>query len=275
VRGTCHPFVDGVAVESAEPREAMWGLGRKAHESFLPHPDTGKGLVKVQNPNGTQPLNPNSNWALFLKSLYDVGLPEGVFVNDLTVLDGIHLRTELIDEPEERKNFKSQSVTGDVQEAPRAPGKIAVAAEILEGGAPWDGGGGFAEAEEAPKPTAKKTAAPVAKVAPKLVTKKAPEPEPEPEEEAAEEEAAEESGVSEDVMEAALEGMAEVMRDKAKAKGSTRVMFKTGMFKAVTAKHGEDMAQAVQGIWEDPATIATVLGEYGMKLVGTNIVPVK
>ena len=94
----------------------------------------------------------------------------------MSVLEGIWVHMEQIDEPEERKSMKS--ATAEVQEV-RRDNNISVVTEIKDGGMPWEGGGGY------PKTTGKPNGAAVAaKVAPKVAPKAAPTAEPEPEAEA-------------------------------------------------------------------------------------------
>jgi hypothetical protein len=93
--------------------------------------------------------------------MYDCGLPEGIFTNDLSVLDGIHVHTQNILEPEDRKGFGSQ--TGEVAEERRS-GLVPVVTEIKEDGKPWEGTGGIPEAAATPAPV---------KAGPKAVVKPA------------------------------------------------------------------------------------------------------
>src|SRR5437016_3811459 len=84
-------------------------MGGKAALSFAPDPNTGKGLVSIPGGAGGG-LNNSTNWYMFLKSLYDCGLPEGIFTNDFTVLDGINVHTQNVPEPEERKRSEERRV---------------------------------------------------------------------------------------------------------------------------------------------------------------------
>lgn len=136
---------------TADPRKQFYSMGSNADKSFAPNPETGKGLVAVPNaPAATLPQN--TNWAIFLKSLYDCGLPEGVLTNDFSVLDGIHAHVASVPEPEERKGYKGSS-TAEAQQAERKPGFIAIIAEIKDDGKPWEGTGGIPDGTAAPAPT--------------------------------------------------------------------------------------------------------------------------
>ena len=63
-------------------RTQFYSLGSNADKSFAPNPETGKGLVPIPGGPATT-LNNQTNWAMYLKSMYDCGLPEGIFQNDL------------------------------------------------------------------------------------------------------------------------------------------------------------------------------------------------
>lgn len=232
---------------AAEPRMQFYSMGSQADKSFAPNPETGKGVVLV--PGGpASTFNNSTNWAIFLKSLYDCGLPVGIFTNDLTALDGIWAHLTNIPEPEERKGF--QSKTGEAAEE-RRPGTIAVVSEIKEDGKPWEGTGGVPQAEAptpapaarvlprkalAPKaaPVAAKTAAPAAPARP------APRAGARPAAPTAPTEMSEE-----DVATAAANGIAAVLEKAENANGCTKLLLRTGTFKAVSAADGEDMANVV------------------------------
>lgn len=281
---TAHSLTD----PNAEPRDQFYSMGRNAHLSFAPNPDTGKGLVPVPGGAGTT-LNNSTNWHFFLKSLYDCGLPDGVFVNDLSVLDGVWVHITNVPEPEERKGFGGAQ-TGEVAEERRA-GTIGVVSEILQGGAPWDGGGGF-ETAPAPAPAARRaaparagalatTARPAARAAapaarpaaraaapaarPVARRAAAPPPEPEP---------VEGEVSDDDIIAAAVSGIEAVLSDPTNAKGISRLKLRTGAFKAISESQGDDMAQAVQEmIFVPDDQLNAVLGELGYQLKGTNITP--
>lgn len=219
----------------AEPRTQFYSFGSSADKSFAPNPDTGKGVVAVPGGPATT-LNNSTNWAILLKSLYDCGLPVGIFTNDFSVLDGIHVHMTNVPEPEERKGF--QSKTGDAAEERKA-GTIAIVTEIKEDGKPWEGTGGIPDAS-APKPAARgaarptpvaqRTAAPKA-TSPKAVAKVAPAPVAAP--------------TDDDVATAAQNGIATVLEKADNANGCTKLLLRTGSFKAIDASEGKEMASAV------------------------------
>lgn len=233
----------------ADPKEEnartqFYSMGGKADQSFAPNPENGKGLVVIPGAAG-QTLNHSTNWALYLKSLYDSGLPKGVFSNDLTPLDGIWVHVQSVPEPEERKGF-AQSQTGEAAGMPQENRNrtIAIVTEIKEGGSPWEGGGGT-------KATAK---APTTKPTP---TTKAP--------------VVENTVDTEDVHTAAIDGVSDVLTKK--PNGCPRLALRTGTFNAVKAKAGEDMAGAVISTYFEgqPEALANLLGEVGYVVEGTNI----
>lgn len=240
-----HPLAGG------EPREQFYSMGGNAHLSFQPDPETGKGLVAVPGGPGSN-LNNQTNWAIFLRSLYDSGLPIGIFENDLSVLDGVHVHMANIPEPEERKGFGA-SKTGEAGEE-RKPGLIAVVTEIKEDGKPWEGTGGLdiAAPKAAPKAGPKAVAAPAKKAAPAPV--------------------AEETGEGEDVSEAAIQGTSSVLEKS--PQGVTKLALRTGTFKAVNEKLGGEMANAVINTYfGSDDTLNVLLGQLGYVVAGGQVKP--
>ena len=245
----------------AGTHEIPYGMGRKAHLSWAPNPITGKGLVAVPG-SPAAGLNDQTKWALLLKSLYDSALPEGVFTNDLTALEGIHVHMQLVDEPAGWKEI--QNNTGDAPNAPRKDKKISVVSEILDSGHPWEGTGGIAAA-----PTGKAPA----KAAPK-VNGKAPAA-------AAKAPAAAEveEGSPEEIEQIAVEAIGEQLAAlDASTKGCSKVQLRTGVFKSVTASKGDDYAQAILETYfgTDAALngILAACGEYGFKTAGLKVVAI-
>lgn len=266
-------MVAAYPLTGGDPHEVFYSMGTKAGLSFQPNPDSAvDGLCKslMAIPGGPAAGLPGStNWNMLLKSLYDSGLEQGVFGNDLTVLDGLWAHTQNVPEPEERKNFGAK--TGDVQEERRA-GVISIVSEILEGGKPWEGGGGLPEEGQAPAPAAAPAPRAVARPAPVAARPVAAAPAarlaPRPAPKAAAAPAAEEV----DTTQAALEGMGEVL--SANEKGCARLLLKTGTFKAVSGKYGNDMAQAViDEHFKDDASINAILGQHGYVIAGPNVKP--
>src|SRR5262245_60201131 len=111
VRVTAEP-PEGAKSEE-EKKQQHYSMGSKAHESYGPNPETGKGLVAVAGGKG-QKLNDSTNWHMLLNSLYDCGMPPGFFTNDFSVLDGIIVTVLNIPEPESRKKMGNQ--TGEVEQ---------------------------------------------------------------------------------------------------------------------------------------------------------------
>lgn len=230
----------------ANHKKQFYSLGGKAHLSFAPS-STGKGLTVIPGAAGN--LNNQTNWSFLLKSLAESGLPAGTFSNDVSVLEGIHVHMQNIDEPAERASFQSQ--TGDVQATARTPGKIAIVTEILEEGKPWEGTGGLPEAGTK-KPAGKATAA---KIAPKPAAK-AKEKEPEVD--------------ATDLEAVALSGLSSFL--EATPAGGPKVAVRMAAFKHVKDEYGDEAAQGVQELYSDDETMGALLGSLGYKVSGIKIV---
>lgn len=241
------------------PQQQFISMGSKAHESFAPNPDTGKGLVAVPGGAGST-ANNKTNWYFFLKSMYDTGLPEGTLTNDFTVIDGVWVHTQNVPEPEDRKGFGSAQ-TGEVEQE-RRNGLMTVVGQILDGGKPWEGGGGIpveGAPAVAPKAGPKAVARPAARPA---VRAAAPAP--------VVEEAA--PAGDEDVLTAAVNGATAVLEKS--PNGCTKLLMRTGTFKAVQTAAGDDMAQAViETFFGSDAALNTVLNTLGYAVVGASVKP--
>ena len=237
----CYPLSD--PTEEAKLVQP-YGMGRKAHLSFAPNPDTGKGVVAI--PGGpASNCNNMTNWAVFLKSLYDSGLPPGIFTNDLTVLDGIHAHLVHIPEPAERKGFASATAEVTADERNKT---IAVVSEIKEDGKPWEGTGGLPAAPAKGK-------APAAK-APAKAPARAAAPAPAP--------VAEAPAENEDVETAAINAVSDVLTTS--PNGCPKLVMRTTVFNKLGGTKS-DMAQAVidQYFGTDQALNA-LLGQVGYVL---------
>lgn len=255
-------MVDAYPLAGGEAQQQFFSMGSKAAQSYAPNPDTGKGVVALPGGAGGA-LNNKTNWFLFLKSLYDCGLPEGIFVNDLTTIDGIHVHTQNIPEPEDRKGFGSQ--TGEVAEE-RRNNLIPVVTEIKEDGKPWEGTGGLPEAPAAAAPVKagpKAVAKPaIVKPAAKPVAKPAPVAE------------VVEAAGDEDVLNGAINGISAVLGEEKNANGCTKLLLRTSTFKAVNAAAGGEMAQAViDTFFGSDEALNGVLNQLGYAVVGTNVKP--
>lgn len=259
-------MVDAYPLDGGEPKPTFFSMGSGADKSFAPDPDTGKGLVPIPGAPAST-FNNQTNWALFLKSLYDCGLPAGVFTNDLTVLDGIWVHTQNVPEPEERKGFGTRAATGEAattEPEKRGNQLTTVITEILEGGKPWEGGGGIPA--EGAAPVAAPAKAP-AKPNLRPVSRPAAAPAPAPAAATAADSTDEEA-----VQEAAINGMSAVL-EKA-PNGVTKLLLRTGTFKAVSAAVSAEMASAVISNYvENEANLTAILGQLGYALVGGQIKP--
>lgn len=244
-------------LEGGEPKTKFLGMG-SAHESFVPNPDTGKGLVPKEGGKGSVTISQSCNWALYLKSLYDAGLPPGMFTNDVSVIDGIwaHLVNE--PEPADRQTFRSrQTATAEVaqEEKPRQPGTYPKVLVLLEGGLPWEGGGGIPEAK-AEKPNGKATAAAPAKAAPKAPARPAP--------------VAPTSGpTEEELMDLALQGVSSVLEKN--PDGVARLMLQTGTFRKAKELSDDATASAVIDlVFKDDNRLAALLADVGYQVNKAN-----
>lgn len=235
-----------------EPKTKFYSFGGKAHLSFAPDPNTGKGIVAIPGGAGAQPTN-KSNWAYLLKSLYDSGMPKGIFTNDFTVLDDIWVHMHEVPEPEDRKSFKKTAATGeaalDGADEPQGNGKMSIVSEIKGGVEWWEGDAAPAAAKAGPKPVAAKAAAPKAKAAPAA--------------------AAEEI----DAAEAAVNAVGSVL--EASPNGCAKLLLKTKTFTAVKEAHGDDMAQAViDTYFGKDDDLNGLLNQLGYQVTGQQIKPI-
>lgn len=239
-----------------DPLEKFLSMGGKADQSYAPDPETGKGVIPVAGGAGAG-LNNKTNWFLYLKSLYDCGLPPGVFDNDLTTIDGVWCHIQSVPEPEDRKGFGSR--TGEAEEERKA-GKIPVCTEIKDDGKPWEGTGGIPEVTEKPK---------VVKAGPKAVVKAAPakpaavkaKPAPAP--------VATAEGDDEDLKAQALTAMAAVLEKN--PKGCAKVVLRTGVYKAI--KDNEVGQQVLDTFFGDDDLLGSLLGDLGYTVAGMMIKP--
>lgn len=233
----------------------FYSMGRNAHLSYQPDPDTGKSLVSVAG--GPATTLPNStNWAVFLKEMFNSGLPAGIFTNDISVLDGMHAHLHPIPEPEERKSF--QSATSEGSDEPRKNNTICVVGEILEDGKPWEGTGGIPDTntKAATKPNGKVA---TVKAAPKVTAAK-PKP------------AAEEEADPDD-----MEAVAKVSASKwfsEKPNGGPKLLFKTGVLKLVGEKYGEEVKDAIKdGLFDSDDNINAVISGLGYNCANGQVKP--
>ncbi len=237
---TAQPLND-LSPDSA--RTQFYSMGSKANLSFAPNA-AGKGILPVPGGPATT-LNNQTNWAFLLKSYYDSGLPEGIFTNDFSVLDGVHVHMTNVPEPAERAGF--QSTTGEAEMAARKPGTIAIITEIKDDGKPWEGTGGT--------PKAGKAAAKPALVKPAAKPVAAPEPE---------------DDVDEAVKSAALDGITTVIEKN--PNGMPKLKLRTDTFKAVKAAHDDDMANAVTtSVFASDDALNVILADLGYVCEGSQI----
>ncbi len=235
--------------------------GKGMEESWMPSGD-GMSVLETEQEEDfvRKPFSKKGNWAVHLKSLYDA-VPDIPNLSDsFEPIDGIWATIQNIPEPEERSTF-GQSTAEETEKRKKFPNKIPVITAILDGGKPWEGGGGFDFEAKPTKTVAKKPAPPAVK--PKA--KPTPEPEEEAEEEQDENEASDATTVADSAVAAFL------AKNKA---GSSSAMLQTSVFSAVKKEHGAEMAQAVMGILKGDSYEA-LLGGHSFELKGVMVKPVK
>lgn len=255
---TAYPLAGG------EPVTQFYSMGTKAHLSFTADPDSGgKRIVAIPGaPAAT--FAQKTNWDALRRSLYDCGLPPGVFTNDLTAIDGTWVHTQNVAEPEDRKGFGA--ATGEVaqERAQQGPQMISVVTEIKDDGKPWEETGGMPEGAgepaPAPKPAARPAFKPVA-AKPAAAAKVAARP-------AAPVAEAEEVP---DVLQMAIEGASAVLEKN--AQGTTKLMVKTQAFAFVKKTYGDPAAQAVTKLLNTDEGYESVVSPLGYAVSGANIVP--
>lgn len=262
-RGPARLGVMITLIPLSDPREEnartqFYSMGGSADKSFAPNPETGKGIVPVPGGPGTT-LNNGTNWALLLKSLYDCGLPEGIFSNDVSVLEGTHVHIINVPEPEERRGFVNKNATGEAPMEERKNATVAIVSEIKDDGKPWENTGGIPEAPVAAAPKAGVKVMPKPRVNGAVKPVAAPAP------------AAAPSG-DEDVEVAAITAVSSFIEKN--PNGMSRLLLKTGTFKAVKDAQGDDMASAVtETYFANDDVLNALLGQFGYSIQGAMIKP--
>lgn len=241
-------FIDATSIDDPNTtKQAFLGFGKNAEKSFVPN-DTGTGIVPV--PGGpTQTLNDQTNWAIFRQSLFDCGLPRGVWTDDISVLNGIHVHIQNVPEPESRKSMRSNAAkTGEVQEEEvTGSGTVPVVSEILDSGKPWESAPVKA-ARPAVKATAPAKAAPATKAAAASVED------------------------DEDLQNAAVNGISAVL--EANPNGLMRLQLRAQTFKAVSKAQGEETGQAVlKAFFESDEALGPLLDSLGFQVSGGKVSP--
>lgn len=242
-------------------KNQFYSMGSNADKAFAPNPDTGKSLVAIPGGPGGSSLNISTNWALLLKSLYDSGLPAGIFTNDFTVLDGIHVHVTQVPEPEERKGFQG-SQTGEASAEPRVNQKIAIITEIKDTGKPWEGTGGLPDAPAA--------AAPVKPVPAVKGAIKAPPAKPAV---VAAAPAAAPPADDADLNTLTVNAVSTVLESN--PMGMTKLLLRTNVFKSLSASSGAPVAnQVLATYFGDDAALNSVIGLLGYTVAGAQVKPI-
>lgn len=263
-----HPLAGG------DPIEQFVSMGTNTRESWAPHPEHGKSLVKIPvnaGGKGVPPTN-KSNWHILLETMYQCGLPAGFFKNDFSVLDGIWAHVKPMPEPEERKNFRKNAATGEEQaeEEVKGSGMVPHVTAILPGGRVWvEGEGGF-EFQTAPATSAKRTApvaapapaAPAARPAPPRRAVGAAPVAPPPQPPAAE-------GDGEELIDIAQAAIGDVLVDPTNANGIKRLKLRLAAHSAIKAKYDDQTAtDVVNQFLNSEDGWASVLGPIGYRING-------
>lgn len=254
-------YINFYPLEGGEAQQKFVSLGTKAHLSWAPN-ETGTGIVPIPGGGGQSPSN-KSNWFIHLESLYNSGMPEGVYDNDSSVLNGIWAHIQSIEEPEERKSFGAKTGEAEAEDV-RKGGKIPVVTEILEGGKPWEGTGGVPEegAAVAAAPAPKAAVKTAAKVTP-LKAKVAPVAPPVVEETA-------DATDADAVGAAAVSGITALLEKN--LKGLPKLQLRTGVFKVLNESAGPEMATAVLDTYfASDEALNSVLGPMGYVSAGGQV----
>lgn len=236
-------------------KKQPYSVGQQTEKNFVPSAD-GKGLEpRIGSGGGT--FNNSSNWAELRDSLLNSALPDGLLMNDLSVLDGslVHILNKKM----ERGNMPTLSdVPGGVQA--NAPKMLPLISAFLDNGMPWEGGGGLANYKAATG-AAPAVAARAAAKAPVPITRPAAVV---PVAEAVTE-------PDEDVMTIALNAVSDQIT--AKPEGMPKVVLKVNCFAAIKKSHGADMAQAAQEIFNSDDALTSLLGELAYGIVSGKVQP--
>lgn len=234
-----------------EPKEKFYSFGRKVHEAFMVDPKSGgKKIKEIPGKEGNFP--DGTKWSILLNSLYNAGLPEGHFVDDISVLDDLvgHVHEEL--EPEDWS--KIQKSTGDAEAKPKQRGTIAVVTEFID--PPWEKGG-------------KKKSKPPVK------GKAEPEEEEEEEDEKPVKKATKKGAKSEEeeLAETATELVKTVL--EANEEGMAKIRFRAALVPLAkkALKDDEELVDALTDfLFSDDDNLIAILDQVGFELDGKNIV---
>jgi hypothetical protein len=240
-----------------EDRTQFYSLGSKAHESWAPNTENGgKTLVPIPGGPGTPP-NASTNWAVWVKSMFDSGLPQGILADDLSVLEGSHVHVANVPEPEERKGFVSKTGEAAVEERQRT---IAVVTEIKDDGKPWEGTGGEPQPKDKPNGKAGRPTV-AAHPAPRAATPSSPAAQP-----------ATASATDDDVNTNAVNAISAVLEKN--PNGLKKLQLRTGTFKELNGTVGQGMANKVLNeYFGSDKALNGVLNELGYTVKGIDIVP--
>ncbi|HXC04411.1 MAG TPA: hypothetical protein VNZ86_06640 [Bacteroidia bacterium] len=245
------PFLDcqiimepqGGATKEEEKKYVHYSAGKNAHLTYQPDPAT-KGKTLILVPGGpASPMYEGSNFQMLVKSLHDtVTFPDDFGGDDLGFVDGLVARMQGILEPESRTEYKrSQNALAEVAQAPSAPKKIPVVAEVIS--APWQSNGNAPVGEKVTL-----TKADVGKLPPPPKATSVPAPQ------------------SDDIdIPSKIAGMLE-----ANPNGLAKASLRMGVFKDIKT-HPSGQALMDQYFGSDD-TLNTLLNEWGYKIEGDRVV---
>lgn len=264
-------------LKGGDPYEQPVSFGSKAIASWVPTAN-GKGIQKRAGGPGLPPTN-KSNWMYFLDSMIQSGMPvDALKGNDLSAIDGTWMHIQPVPEPEERKSFRKTAATGEAQEddEPRGNGLMPACTGFIEGGKPWEGGGGFGFVQQAPAapaaparvatrpaPVAARPAAVAPAAAPRRAPVAVPPPPPPPQTEEPEGEMT--------LEDAALEAIGNVLTKPGNAKSLKIMKARMDVHAVATEKFGDQTATDIvnQFFGGNDANLLNLLGNIDYTISGT------
>jgi hypothetical protein len=236
------------ATTEEERKKIPYSLGTNAHLTYQPDPDSNGKKLKLVEGGPAAPLYEGTNFQILMKSLNDsTTLPPDLTTDDLSVLEGIVAHMTNIDEPESRKDFRSQS-TGEVDTNSNRKNKILVVVEVKR--ASW------METADTPAPAPVKAATKpngIAKVTPP-VNKAVPAPAPAPTE-------------GDDIVPNKVASILETNMN-----GMAKLGLRMAIFKSLKADGVDNPTPLVDPYFSDDAVLNELLNGFGYKLDGPQVV---
>lgn len=237
---------------AAEPKEEFYSMGSKAHLSYCPDPETGMKIMAIPGAPAAS-FYQDTKWQMFLEELYNSTLPDGVFEDDLTAINGIHVHLHPIPEPaswsEIRKGAQVSEAAMAGQQVNSKPQMVAVPTMILDGGKPWEGTGGIPkEAKTAHGANGKAVAAAAAS---------APKPE---------DGAGGDDPSDDELLDLGSQAVTAILATPGNADGMPKAKLKTDCFEWATREYEPDVVTAMMDLlFGNADNLSAVLGELGYK----------